>query len=79
VTVVLPPPNAVFEKNQEPSDTINVADIGDSGGSKGAGSCRTVGVLEFTAEVEAVVEGDVEEVADEEVFDSANLGLDSDL
>jgi len=66
------------KRNQEPSDTINVADKGDSGGS----SCTTVGVFEFTArvapEVDEVVEGEVE-VEDEEVLDSANLGLDSDL
>jgi len=73
----------VFEEDQEPSDTIKVVDKGDSGGSKeGAGSCSTVGVAELPEdvdpEVDEVAEGEVEE-EEEEVFDSANLGLDSDL
>jgi len=89
VTVVLPPSNAfLFEKeDQEPSDTMKVAEQGDSGGSKvcGAGSCNTAGELEFAELADPAVdedeEGEVEEEDDEEEedFDSANLGLDSDL
>jgi len=70
---------------------MNVAELGDSGGSKDCGSCKTVveGLVVEAEEAcvpdvdEEEEEGEVVEVVvveeDDEDFDSANLGFDSDL